>query len=159
TAAVYARSGGAAGTGWARRVAEAFLSTALHPPSSTGRAAFVGAADGFLFLGILGLVGGALLGKSGRNTDELLVPIVVGSVLLVGGAIFVGTLAHALTYGGAVFLYSFASSLLGWFLAFILLGPDYAVGGIGAGATIGMLLCNAVRLYSPKFQPPRVSES
>lgn len=159
TGALYARSGGAAGTGWARRVAEAFLDTALHPPSPTGRAALVGAVDGFFFLGILGLVGGALLGMSGRSANELVVPMIVGSVLLVGGAIFFGTLAYALTYHGARFLYGAVGGIIGCWLAGSLLGSEYGGGGLVLGMMLAQALCFAVRSYSPKFHPPRVGKT
>jgi len=159
TAALYERSGGAAGTGLARRVAEAFLDNALHPPSPTGRAALVGATDGFFFLGILGLIGGAILGMSGRSVNELLVPILIGSLLLVGGAIFFGTLAYALTHRGARFLYGAVGGIIGCWLAGSMFGSVYGGGGFVVGMMLAQALCLAVRSYSPKFQPPHVGES
>ncbi len=96
-AALYARSGGAAGTRLARNVVGNFLQSGEREPSPTFHAAIIGAVDGFFFLGILGLVAGTLLGKSGRTANELLLPMMVGSVFLVGGAVFFGTLTYALT--------------------------------------------------------------
>jgi hypothetical protein len=159
TAALYAKSGGAAGTRWARRVAESFLDTALHPPSPTGRAALVGAVDGFLFLGILGLIAGLLLGMSGQRMDELLVPMIVGSVLMVGAAIFFGTLAYALTYYTAESIYSIVGSIIGGLLAANVLGPKFVMLGAGLGGLIAFYLCRTVRRYAPKFQPPRVGKT
>jgi hypothetical protein len=159
TAALYARSGGAAGTGLARRVAEAIFDTALHPPSPTGRAALVGATDGFFFLGILGLAGGAFLGMSGRSANELLVPILMGSLLLIGGAIFFGTLAYALTYRGARFLYGAVGGIICWWLAGSLFGWEYGAGGFVFGMMLAQALCFAVRGYSPRFQRPNAGKA
>jgi hypothetical protein len=140
-------------------VAEAFLDAALHPPSATGRAALIGAADGFFFLGILGLVGGMLLGLSGRSAGELLVPIVGGSLLLVGGAIFFGTLAYALTNHAASFLYGIAGCLAGGLIAESLLGSGYFYFGAVPGLVVAQLLCRTVRRYSPKFQSPHIGNT
>src|SRR5690348_7176901 len=108
TAALYARSGGAAGTRWARRVVENFLRFAERQPSPTSRAALIGAVDGYLFLGILGLIAGAFLGMSGWRAEELWLPMMVGSGILVGGAVFFGTLAYVLTNNAAEFHYALA---------------------------------------------------
>jgi hypothetical protein len=159
TAALYERSGGAAGTGLARRVAEALLDTAVHPPSSTGRAALVGATDGFFFLGTLGLLGGVALGMSGRSANELLMPILMGSLLLIGGAIFFGTLAYALTYHGALFLYGLVGCIVGCLLAMSFLGSGYGPIGAVLGLLIGHILCRALRRYSPKYHSPCVGKT
>jgi hypothetical protein len=159
-AAVFdARSGGAAGTGLARRVAESLLETSLHPPSPTGRAVLVGATDGFFFLGILGLLGGAILGICGRSANELLVLILIGSLLLSGGAILFGTLAYALTYGGARLLYGAVGGFLGWWFARTLFGWEYGAGGFVLGTMLAQVLCFAARSYSPKFQPPQAGKA
>lgn len=97
TAMMFAWSGHTAGTGWARRIADAFARTAEQEPSPLGRAVFIGVVDGFFFLGSLGLVVGSLLGISGRTTAELLVPVVVGSVVLVAGAVCFGVLAYVVS--------------------------------------------------------------
>jgi hypothetical protein len=159
TAALYARSGGGAGTGWARRLADAFLNAESHQPSPTSRAAFVGALDGFVFLGILGLVGGALLGLSGQSAGELLVPMMVGSLLLVGGAVFFGTLAYALTYYGRECFYGSGGGILGCLLASSLFGSGYGPLGLVPGIIFGLILGRTVRRYSPKFQPPHFENS
>jgi hypothetical protein len=155
-AQLYARCREVAGTQLARRVVESFLRSGEHPPSRLGLATLVGAADGFFFLGSLGLVGGALLGTSGRAADEFLVPIVLGSVLLVGGAILFGVLAYALTHHAAALVYAAAGAGSGSFLAALLLGADYSLVGLVPGLCLGLLLGRAVRHYSPRFHPPHV---
>ncbi len=157
-AALYERNGGVAGTRLARTLVENFLKSGDHQPSPTFHAAIIGAADGFFFLGGIGLVAGALVGKSGRPTDELLLPMMAGSLLLVGGAIFFGSMAYALHHRAAQVLSIFASGLLGGLLASKLFGSDFAI-GVGAGAVIGVFLCRALNPYSPKFTPSRVGET
>lgn len=158
-AALYARSGGAAGTRMARNVVENFLQAGDRQPSPTVHAAIIGAVDGFFFVGILGLIAGAFLGISGRTAEELLVPIVIGSVVLVGGAIFFGSMAYALTYRAAESLYSVAGGVLGGFVAGRLLGSSYGPIGFVPGMIVGLFLCRAVRRYSPKFFPPRIEKT
>ncbi len=158
-ALLHERCGEMAGTRMARRMVENFLRMGERQPLQMSRAALIGAADGFLFLGTLGLVCGALLGVSGRAADGLLLPMVAGSALLAGGAIFFGTLAYALTYHTAEVLHAVAGSFLGSYLAVTLLGPDYGPAGLIPGLCLGLFLCHAVRRYSPRFQPPRIEKT
>lgn len=158
-ATMYARSGGTAGTRMARNVVDRFLQAGESQPSPTVRAALIGTTDGFFFMGCFGLIAGALLGLTGRPAGELLVPALVGSVILVGGAIFFGTMAYALTYRTAEILYAVVGSILGSILAATLLGPDFGPFGHVPGLCFGLLLCRAVRRYSPKFHPPRIDKT
>jgi hypothetical protein len=128
-------------------------------PSPIRRAVLIGAVDGFFFLGILGLVAGAVLGISGRRADELLLPMVLGAVLLIGGAIFLSTLAYAITYRTAECLYGFAGFFLGGFLASMLLGSGYGPVACVPGLCLGLLLCRAVRRDSPRFHAPNIGEA
>ena len=163
TAALFAQSGGAAGTGFGRRVADAFARTSLHPPSPLRRAALIGAADGFLFLGLLGIVGGALVGASGRAADEVLMPALAGSVILVGGAIFFGTLALAMSHSARTVGNVVAGGLLGAFVAALTMGADRLLVGVAPGLLVGLvyslLYSLAARRYAPTFQPPRIGET
>ncbi|HTU89697.1 MAG TPA: hypothetical protein VMF69_06335 [Gemmataceae bacterium] len=158
-AALYARSGGAAGTRLARNMVENFLQAGERQPSPTVHAALIGAADGFFFMGGFGLIAGALLGLTGRPAGELMLPMVIGSVALVGGAITFGSMAYALRYHAAEFLYSCAGGFFGSFIAASLLGSVYGPAGIGPGMIVGLVLCRAVRCYSPKFHPPHVEKT
>lgn len=160
TAVLYAQSGGAAGTRLARRLVENFLDTRERQPASTSCAALIGAVDGFLFLGLLGLVAGALLGVSGRAPGELLLPFAVGSVLLVGGAAFFGVLAYSLARNGFwAVLCIFAGGLLGTFLAGIQLGADHCLLGTVPGLFLGMLVSFLRGRYAPTFRSPHVGKS
>lgn len=157
-AALYARNGGAAGTRLARNVVENVLQSGDHPPSPTLHAAIIGAVDGFFFLGIFGLIAGMFLAKIGLPARELVLPIMAGSVFLVGGAIIFGAMAYALTYRAMEFLYGCAGGLLGSLVSGSLFGSVYGGAGVFPGMVIGCLLCRAVRRYSPKFLPPQVEK-
>lgn len=160
-ATLYARSGGAAGTRLARNVVENFLQSRDGQPSPTFHAAIIGAVDGFFFLGGFGLIAGSLLGLTGRPVGELLVPMVVGSVALVGGAVFFGTLAYALTrrHGTVALLSALAGGFLGPAIAGGF-GNGYTVAcGVLGGFFVGVLFIHAARLYSPTFHPPRVEKT
>ncbi len=163
TAALYLQSGGAAGTGFGRRVADAFARTSLHPPSPLRRAALIGAADGFLFLGLLGIVAGALLGASGRAADEVLMPALAGCVILAGGAVFFGTLALAMSHSARTVGNVVAGGLLGAFVAALFVGADRLLVGVAPGLLAGLvyslLYSLAARRYAPTFQPPRVGKT
>lgn len=161
TAAIYERSGGAAGTRLARSVVENFLQSGDRQPSPTLHAALIGGADGFFFMGCLGLFGGSLLGRSGLPVSELLIPMVAGSVVLVGGAIVFGSMAYALRYYAAQFLYISVCTFVLGILTSSLFGdsPRYFAIGAGVGPIIGLTLCRIVRAYSPKYHPPRIDRT
>lgn len=158
-AALYAKTGGEAGTHLARSTVENFLQLGERQSSPIRRAALVGAADGFYFLGTVGLAAGAFLGKSGWPTDELFLPMMLGGELLIGGAVLFGTLAYGLTYQGAQFLYGLAGSILGSIIVGSLLGSVYGSAGCVVGMFAGWLFCRAVRCYSPRFDTPRVGKT
>lgn len=156
---LYAHSGGAAGTGLARRIVESFLETAERQPSPTGRAALIGAADGIVFLGLMGLVGGTLMAVTGRATNALLPPFVEGSVFLVGGAAFFGALAYSVVRNGRrAFLYVLAGAFLGTYPVGLFLGGDNCLFGTIFGLLAGLIVSFHRRLYTPTFRSPQVGK-
>jgi hypothetical protein len=159
-AALHAQSGHAAGTGFARRIADAFARTAEQQPSPWAQVIFIGSVDGFVFLGTLGLLAGLLLGKSGLPADELMIPIGVGSVLLALAAACLGAVAYTIRYLTAEFLYGVAFGIAGSILAGMVLPHPYGgAAGCGCGSVIGFALCRIVRRYSPRFRAPEVSKT
>jgi hypothetical protein len=159
TAALYWQHGGSAGTGLGRRVADALARTAEDEPSPFRRAILTGAADGFLFLGVVGLLAGTAIAVTGA-APQALIPVALGSALLVGAAAFFGTLAYALTRLGLwAILLLFAGGLLGSFLAGVLLGADRCLLGTIPGLILGLALAFTTRHYAPTFRPPRVDPS
>jgi hypothetical protein len=158
TGALFAQDGRAAGTGLGRRVADAFTADAEHPLSPIRRGALVGAIDGTVFLGVLGLVGGILLGLSRRATHELLVPAVVGSAILVGGAACFGMLAYAMSSGPRAFGGIILGGLVGAFVAALTLGVNHVLFGVVPGFFVGLLCSHAVGRYAPRFHAPQIGK-
>ncbi len=159
TGALFARSGRAAGTDFGRRVADAFASAGEREPSLIRRGALTGAADGVLFLGILGLVGGALLGAGGLPTEELLWPAVMTGSSLIAGAAFFGVLAYAMSRGGWTFGSVLIGALLGSVIGSVLLGPDRLILGVVPGLLAGLVLPSLIPRYGPAFHPPRAGKA
>src|SRR6185437_3806204 len=157
---LHARSGHSAGTGFGRRVAAAFARTAEREPSPSRRGAITGAADGVLFLGILGTLLGALVASVGNADPRWLGVAAMGSVLLVGAAAFFGILAYALARNGmrAVF-YVFGGGLLGSLLIAQFWGANLSPFGALMGFLVGLTLSFLTRRYTPRFQPPDVDET
>ena len=158
--ALYAQSGGAAGTGFGRRVADTFARAQGRGLSPIRQAAITGAADGFVFLGIVGTLAGVLAATVGRADPRWLDVAALGSALLVGGAAFFGVLAYGMARNGVrSVLYIFAGGLLGSFLAGILLGADNCLLGTIPGLFAGLMLSLVGGRYAPTFRSPRVEKA
>lgn len=147
TAALFARSGHAAGTGLARRIADSFAQTAERKPSLLRRAIFIGATDGLVFLGIFGLVAGTLMGMIHRPTHEWLQPALFG-VVLIGGAIFFGLLAYAMSCGVRTVGSVIGGGLLGASLVSWRYGVDRLLLGVVLGFLGGLLFSLVVHRRS-----------
>jgi hypothetical protein len=159
TGALYAQNGGTAGTGFGRSVADAFARGAEEEPSPVRQGAITGAADGVLFLGIVGIVTGACVAIIGGAHPRWLGVAALGSFFLVGGAALFGVLAYGMTRnGGGSVLSVFAGGLLGSALAGVLLGADRCLVGTIPGLLAGLLLSFVTRRYAPTFRPPRVGK-
>ena len=159
TGALYAQSGGAAGTGFGRRVADAFVRTAEEEVSPLRRAALTGAADGFLFLGIVGTVAGVLIATVGHADPRWLGSVALGSALLVGTAAFFGVLAYGMARNGVwAVLWVFVGGLFGSLLAGILLGADHCLVGTIPGLLTGLIFSFVRGLYAPTFRSPRLGK-
>ncbi len=156
---LHARSGHSAGTGFGRRVADAFARTAERKPSLLRYGAITGAADGVLFLGLLGAVLGALVASVGNADPRWLGLAALGSVLLVLAAAFFGVLGYALAHNGirAVF-YVFGGGLVGSFLVGEFFGAYFCPLGALFGFLVGLILSFLTRRYAPTFHPPDVDE-
>lgn len=144
TGGLFARSGHAAGTGLARRVADNFAQTTERASSPVRRAIFIGATDGFIFLGIFGLAAGVLLGTIHRPTHELLWPALF-AVVLIGGAVFFGLLAYAMSRGARTLGTVIAGGLLGACLVAMRYGVDRLLFGVVLGFLVGLLFSFAIQ--------------
>jgi hypothetical protein len=159
TGYLYNEGGGAAGTRFGRWVADSFTHTAEQEPSPAWYAVLVGAADGFLFLGVLGLCAGVGVALIGQADPSGLGMAAVGSALFVGLAVFFGTLAYAMTrYGTRALLFILAGGLFGSLIAGSLLGFNDCLFGTLPGFLLGLALTFVTRRYAPTFRPPNMRE-
>jgi hypothetical protein len=159
TGVLYAQSGGAAGTALGRRVADAFARAGERELSLVQRAAIVGVADGFLFLGVVGIVAGALVATVGHADPRWLGAAALSSTLLVGGAAFFGMLAYGIVRRGVwAVLYASAGGLLGAILASFSMGVDNCLFGAIPGLFAGLMLSLAGGRYAPNFRSPHVGK-
>jgi hypothetical protein len=162
TGATYWGSGKAAGTAVGLRVARAFA--AGRELSRKAHGAIVGAIDGFIFLGVVGVIAGAFLAHLRHDEGEWLAPAAVGLAILVALAVVFGALAYAVVRAGVyaivgLFVGGLTGGLLGaWAAAMI---GTYSAGRFGwlIGAVLGVLagtgLGALARSYSPHFTEPR----
>lgn len=155
----YAQSGGAAGTGFGRWVADTFARAGQREMTSTRRAVLIGAADGFVFLGVVGLLAGAVVAVFGRPDPRWLGLAALAVTLLVAAAAFFGTLAYSMTrYGARAIVCILGGGLAGSLIAGILFGADDCLYGTLPGLVAGLALSFAFRRYTPTFRPPGVDE-
>ncbi len=157
--ALYWRSGRASGTRLGLLIADAFGRFSRRPLSRTTRGSLIGAVDGLLFLGVVGTLLGVAGVASGRDLEEILRPALWLALLLVGGAIFFGTLAYTLTRAGVRALAAVGGGgILGAALGSYLAG----VGGLLFGSLGGLVAGNALGLlwparYEPEFLEPQLT--
>lgn len=157
TAVFYARSGGAAGTRLARQVVDNFLQSGEHQPSPSRRAILIGAADGSLFLGVLGLIAGALLGWSGRGANGL--ELVSLGCILLGGAVLFGAMAYIITQNGLPAISCVVvGGAAGILFAGFVLGSDNCLLGTVPGLLVGLIFSWLNRRYAPSFRSPSIGK-
>jgi hypothetical protein len=137
-----ARHGHASGTILGRKAADAVARLLERELTATGRAALVGAADGALFLGLIGTLIGLIAGQRGQAPAAWLVPAFAILLLLVIGAVFFGLLAYGLVRLriGAV-AGVFVGGMGGALFAAHSIGPAHIVPGAVAGILLGVLVC------------------
>jgi hypothetical protein len=159
TGALYSQHGGSAGTRFGRTVADAFARVAEEELSPVRQAAITGAADGVLFLGIVGTLAGAGVAIVGNVSLRWLGIAALACASLVGAAAFFGVFAYAMTRNGVwAVVYVFAGGLFGSSVAGVLLGADRCLLGTVPGLVVGLALAFAARRVAPTFRPPRAGE-
>lgn len=136
-----ARHGNASGTGLGRKVADAVAHLLERELTEAGRAAVIGAADGALFLGLIGTLIGLFAGSRGEAPATWLIPAFAVLLLLVVGAVVFGTLALGLIRlsPGSV-LGVFLGGLGGALVAAKYVGVAHIVPGAVAGILVGALV-------------------
>jgi hypothetical protein len=133
------RNGNASGSGLGRRVSDALAHLFAEGPTDGQKAALTGAADGALFLGILGILLG--LWASQRETPaDWVLPGILLLVLLGGGAALFGMLAYGLIGARAPALVGvFFGGMGGALLTARYVGVAHIVPGAVAGIFLGAL--------------------
>jgi hypothetical protein len=114
-------NGRAAGTAIGFRMARAYETAAGYKLTVGQKGALVGGADGSIFLAVLGMLVGALVGWRMPAAWEVLLPLAVGLTLIVGAGAVFGLLAYLLLRVGVralgvVFLGAMAGAVIGLLL-------------------------------------------
>ncbi len=124
-----------------QKVLQAILRVSDRPLSPAARAAIVGAAEGMCFLGLVGLVLGAVLGQVATIGIDVILWLALGAVLLPVSAVLFGMLAYGLTRAGTRILGLFCvGGLIGAFTGARVGAADGILIGTAAGALTGFLL-------------------
>jgi hypothetical protein len=153
-------SGRAAGTYLGHRLLEAFEAAGGQEYSPHKRGMIVGAADGFVFLGVVGTILGTVFAYVGRPDDEVLLYGAVGGVLLAAAAMFFGILAYAIVRNGVwAVIGLFIGGIGGAFAATLLLGVNHLLVGVVPGLVVGMMAGFLLRRYEPRLREPRVTKT
>jgi hypothetical protein len=139
--ALYWGGGRAAGTAAGLAVARAVARVSRTEPTPAGRGALVGGVDGFLFLGVVGLVLGFLLRRFGQADVRILGVVALAGLVLTTAAVALGVLAYGLLRAGIQALaVSFAAGVLGASIGLGTAGwAGFLAGGLG-GVALGTLL-------------------
>lgn len=151
---IHVSNGGGAGTTFGLTVARAVENAAGKELSSTRKGAIIGAADGFLFLGVLGVLFGAFQGYRGTPPGEFMdLAAVLGGLMV--GAVADGLMAYALVRVGARAVAGLcAGALVVGLPAAFLGGPHGLIVGLVLGGVVGALLSLWSTSARPHFTPP-----
>jgi hypothetical protein len=156
---VHWRNGNATGTRLGLSVAGAFDRVARREMSPGVKGAVVGGIDGLAFLGTVGVVVAALVLYNGGSGRGVLLPLLLGLLSLMGGALLFGTLAWGILRAGVWAVVAvFAGGMTGAFFGALTGGA----GGLLAGCVLGAILGNVAALltqrWAPAFQPLQMPE-
>ncbi len=146
TGAVARRNGTRPGTPVGAAVLRAFTRVADRPPTPGWAGAIVGGADGFVFLGGVGLALGLAAGCSDRLSLQAVAVVFLAAVLLAGGALFFGVMAYGLIAArvravGGIALGCLVGAVGGFFLA----REGGILLGVLAGAVVGVIVATLTR--------------
>lgn len=134
------RNGNASGSRMGRKVADAVARLFENELSAGGRGAIVGAADGALFLGLVGTLIGLIAWHRGQPPASWVVPAFVWLFLLIGGAVFFGLLACGLIHLSVPGIAgAFVGGIGGALLTARYIGVAHIVPGAVAGLVVGAL--------------------
>ncbi len=143
TGALTWTSGRASGTALGLAVARAFARASEREMSPGRKGALIGAVDGLVFLGVVGVALGLFAGLNRPAEWETFRPVLLGGALLAAGGAGFGVLAYAVVAGGTrAVACLFVGGMVG-----ALVGHDLAgVGGLVVGAVSGAVAGTVVAL-------------
>lgn len=135
------RAGYAGGTKLGHRIADA-LSHLFHQDlSPIQRGALIGAADGGMFLGMLGTILGLIAARFTAEPRDWIVPLFSTTLLLICGTLVFGFLALGMVrLRWSAILGLFAGGMAGAFLTARYVGVSHIVPGAVAGVIVGVLV-------------------
>ncbi len=134
------RNGSASGSIAGRRLADALARLLPREPSALRKAALIGAADGALFLGLVGTLIGLVAAQTGAAPADWLVPAFLVLLPLTAAATLFGLLAYGLEgLRVQAVLSVFVGGMGGALLTAGYAGAAHAVPGAVAGIFLGAL--------------------
>ncbi len=131
------RNGSATGSYLGARIARAIRRLLERDLSPTQQGILIGAADGAVFLGILGALIGLIAHHSGNDPSSWLLPMFVLMVSLLAGAVVFGLLAYGMI---SLRVHSIFTICLGGFGGGAFTAWMWGTAHIVPGAAIGILL-------------------
>ncbi len=159
TGALHWSNGGRPGTFFAQHLAQAFQMPGEQEMSPRMRGALVGAVDGFVFLGVVGTLLGAVFAYAGRPDNQTLFYLGAGGVLLALAAVCFGLLAYAVVHNGVWAVIGLClGGMGGGFTAALLISADHLPIGVVPGMILGTAASFLVRRYAPRFRDPHVAK-
>jgi hypothetical protein len=152
-------SGRPVGTALGQRVAAAFANAGDQDMSPTTRGAIIGATDGSLFLGVVGIIVGILFALAGTANEALFIPLAIGGFILMLAAAFFGVLAYAVVRNGIWAVVGlFFGGLAGALGAALAFGVDHFLLGVVPGLAAGTLATFLWGRYQPSGPDERVAK-
>jgi hypothetical protein len=132
--------GHAPGCALGRAIAHKLARLSEKEFSPTVEGFIIGSVDGALFLGMVGILVGLIAGYAGDSPNAtLLLVAAAGVAVLALAALILGSIALGLARSGTVGLVFFCFATVGGLLGLGLGGTREAMGGLAAGAVLGVL--------------------
>jgi hypothetical protein len=156
TGALYWRSGRTSGTGLGLYFAGQLERTARRESTRAEKGALVGAVDGFLFLGAVGVTVGAVAAYRVHPPSSLLWPLAQAGLYLGGAAVGFGFLAIAMVRNGVwAIAPACIAGLVGAFLGARLSGET----GLMLGAILGLAVGGVIPFLALRPSEPAAADA
>lgn len=135
------RNGNATGSFIGTRLARAIQRVVERDLTPTQKGIIVGAADGAVFLGIVGILVGLIAHFSGEEPSRWLWPTFLLVMALLSGAVLFGLLAYGILHLKVHSIFTISvGGLIGGSITALNMGAEHIVPGAVAGMIVGSLL-------------------